>query len=84
MQSYLGGKILASLALGKTDQWSHHPMVDNQLASFPPEPFRTPGAFIVRNGIRRKESAEDKGHSVSRFDNWLAKFSGSAAKVDLS
>ena len=84
VQSYLGGKILASLALGKTDQWSHHPMVDNQLASFPPEPFRTPGAFIVRNGIRRKERAEDKGHSVSRFDNWLAKFSGSAAKVDMS
>jgi len=84
VQSYLGGKILASLVLGKIDKWSHHPMVDNQLASFPPEPLRTPGAFIVRNAIRRKENAEDKGAKVNSFDNWLAKFSGSAAKVDMS
>jgi len=84
VQSYLGGKILSSLVLDKTDKWSHHPMVDNQLASFPPEPFRTPGAFIVRNGIRRKERAEDRGLKPNRLDNWLAKFSGSAAKVDMN
>ncbi|WP_297816343.1 hypothetical protein [uncultured Paraglaciecola sp.] len=46
----------------------------NQLASFPAEPFKTPGALIIRNGIRPKDSAADKGLEVNRLDNWLAKF----------
>jgi len=55
VQSYLGGKILSPLVLSQTDKWSHHPMVDNQFASFPTEPFRTPGAFIVKQYVVQDE-----------------------------
>lgn len=84
VQSYLGGKILASLLLGQQDVWSHCGLVDQQLPNFPPEPFRTAGAYVIRNAIRRKEQAEDQQRQPRGLDQWLSRLSGAAAKADLS
>lgn len=66
--SYVGGRILASLALGKDDEWSRCGMVGFRPASFPPEPFRFVGGNVVKAAIVRKERSEDAGRKPS----WLA------------
>lgn len=84
VQSYLGGKILSSLLLDKTDEWSGCALVEQSLPNFPPEPFRTAGAYVIRNAIRRKEHCEDRGWQPLALDIWLSRLSGAAAKADLS
>jgi putative aminophosphonate oxidoreductase len=56
--SSIGGKILASLALGRKDEWSGHPLVDRAAASFPPEPIRYFGGTLIREAVARRERAE--------------------------
>ncbi len=82
VQSYLGGQILASLLLNQHNDWRHCALVNQTLKQFPVEPFRTAGALMVRNAIRRKESAEDNNTPPHKLDVWLSKLSGSAAKLD--
>jgi hypothetical protein len=59
--SYLGGRILASLALGLDDEWAHCGLVRSPPGRFPPEPARFAGGHLVRAAIARKESLEDQG-----------------------
>lgn len=59
--SVLGGKILASLALGVADEWTRSPFVDRRTGGFPPEPVRYVGAHAVREAVIRKERAEAEG-----------------------
>ncbi|HEY7283418.1 MAG TPA: FAD-binding oxidoreductase, partial [Actinomycetota bacterium] len=59
--SYLGGRILASLALGRDDRWSGSGLVRMPDDGFPPEPFRWIGGTWVRAAIARKERLEDSG-----------------------
>lgn len=82
VQSFLGGKILSALLLKDNAYWSQCALVNQKLPDFPPEPIRTPGAYFVRNAIRRKELAEDMGISANKIDCWLARLSGSAGKAD--
>ena len=56
--SVIGGRILASLVLGKRDRWSGHPLVGRRRGGFPPEPIRYLGAHVVRAAVARKERAE--------------------------
>lgn len=70
--SHIGGRILASLALGREDEWSTCPLARGPLGGFPPEPFRFVGATIVRAAVARKESAEDAGRKPSVIDAALA------------
>lgn len=56
--STVGGRILASLALGREDEWSGCGLVTGRAGSFPPEPIRFLGAHVVREAIVRKERAE--------------------------
>lgn len=80
--SRMGGTILASLALGIDNEWTSSPLVRGPLGKFPPEPIRYIGSIMVRDGIRRKEAAEDSG-GVPRFiDVQLAKFAAAAGKAD--
>lgn len=62
--SRLGGRILASLALGLDDEWSGCPLVAGPPGKFPPEPIRYLGARAVLAALDRKERAEDAGRSV--------------------
>ncbi|HET9213589.1 MAG TPA: FAD-dependent oxidoreductase, partial [Gaiellaceae bacterium] len=62
--SLLAGRILASSALGRDDEWSGCGLNRGVPGRFPPEPARYLGAFVVRAAVRRKEGREDEGRSV--------------------
>ena len=63
--SWLGGKILASLALGADDEWSRLPLVGRSVRKLPPEPFNFLGGMLVRGAMLRREEAEEAGLRVS-------------------
>jgi putative aminophosphonate oxidoreductase len=70
--SALGGRILASLALGLEDEWSRCGLVRRPPRGLPPEPVRYLGGRVVQTAVARKERAEDAGRSPSRLDLTLA------------
>ena len=59
--SWLGGQILASLALGIADEWTALPLVDRPARRLPPEPFRYAGGKVVRWGTLAAEEAVAAG-----------------------
>jgi glycine/D-amino acid oxidase-like deaminating enzyme len=59
--SYLSGRILAARALGHEDAATRLPLVDHRPKRFPPEPFRSLGARVIRRAIVRKERLEEVG-----------------------
>jgi glycine/D-amino acid oxidase-like deaminating enzyme len=62
--SLTAAKILASSALGRDDEWSGSGLNRGVAGTFPPEPIRYVGGFVVRAAVKRKESREDDGRSV--------------------
>ncbi len=71
-QSLLGGRILASLALERDDEWSAAGLVRGPAGTFPPEPVRLVGGILVRSAVTRKERAEDAGRTAGRLTLALA------------
>jgi glycine/D-amino acid oxidase-like deaminating enzyme len=67
----IGGRILASLALGVDDQWANCGLVRKPPRSYPPEPVRYLGGQLVRRAVERKERAEDKAVPVGKVDQVL-------------
>jgi glycine/D-amino acid oxidase-like deaminating enzyme len=59
--SWLGGQILASLALGRDDEWTALPLATRRVASLPPEPLKRLGGGVVRSAIMACERAEEEG-----------------------
>jgi len=59
--SWLGGQILASLALGRDDEWTSLPLATRRLSSLPPEPLKRLGGGLVRSAIMACEQAEEDG-----------------------
>ena len=82
VQSYIGGQILRSLVLDLDDPWSRCGFVGGPRGEFPPEPVKWLGSMMVRDAIRRKETAEDAGRRPFWVDNYLSKFAKSAGKAD--
>jgi putative aminophosphonate oxidoreductase len=72
--SLIGGRILASLVLGRDDDWGKHPLIGRSAGRFPPEPIRWVGAHIVRSAVTRKEAAENRGEKPSRLAVALSRF----------
>src|SRR5690606_25090150 len=70
--SYLGGQILASLALKQRDEWSECALVNRVPKRFPPEPLRSVGGNVIRNAVRRREAARLAGKKPSKLDTLLA------------
>jgi glycine/D-amino acid oxidase-like deaminating enzyme len=70
--SYLGGQILASLALDRRDEWSGLALVEPPRASFPPEPVRYAGGAIIRRALVRKDIAEDEGRRPGALTRLVA------------
>jgi putative aminophosphonate oxidoreductase len=70
--SRLGGRILASLALGLDDEWSRCGLVGREPKRFPPEPFRYFGGLMVRGAVQRKEAAEAEDENPAWLDRKLA------------
>jgi glycine/D-amino acid oxidase-like deaminating enzyme len=63
--SWLGGRILASLALGLEDEWTSLPLVGRRLPALPPEPLRYVGGALVRRALLAVEEAEERGRRPS-------------------
>jgi putative aminophosphonate oxidoreductase len=59
--SFTFARILASSALGRSDEWSELPLNRGVGPTFPPEPVRFVGGLVVRRAVRRKEGREDEG-----------------------
>ena len=79
---HMGGQILASMVQGLDNPWTRSPLVNGPLGYFPPEPIRYLGSLMVRNAIRRKERAEDRGQRPRHLDVRLARFAAAAGKAD--
>jgi glycine/D-amino acid oxidase-like deaminating enzyme len=71
--SLLGGKILASMALGRQDEWATCGLARQPVRGLPPEPIRGVGGRLVRSAIARKELAEDEGRRPRMVDRSLAR-----------
>jgi glycine/D-amino acid oxidase-like deaminating enzyme len=59
--SWLGGQILASLALGLDDEWTALPVATRHVPSLPPEPLKRLGGGLVRSAIMAVERADEDG-----------------------
>jgi glycine/D-amino acid oxidase-like deaminating enzyme len=70
---HLGGKILASLATHADDGFSRLAVVNDTPKRFPPEPFRSPGALVVNEAIRRRDDVEDAGRPAGRVTTFLSR-----------
>jgi putative aminophosphonate oxidoreductase len=72
--SRLGGRILASLALGVDDEWARCGLARRPAGGWlPPEPARYLGGKLVRAAVARKERAEDAGRRPNRATLALAR-----------
>ena len=60
--SYLGGEILARLALDRRDELTRLALVDPQRKLMPPEPLRWAGGTAIRAALVRADAADDAGH----------------------
>lgn len=68
---YIGGRILAAMALDLRDDWSESPLAKGLPGRFPPEPARYLVGQVVRKAVARKERLEDKGRPVDRLTKAL-------------
>lgn len=73
----LGGRILASMALGREDEWSRCGLVRKPAGGMPGEPWRYAGGTLVRGAVARKERAEDEGAPVAVLDRALTRLAPS-------
>jgi glycine/D-amino acid oxidase-like deaminating enzyme len=71
-QTLLGGRILASLALRRDDEWAGCGLVRGPSGRFPPEPIRFAGGRVVRAAVERKERREDEGGRAGWLTRRLA------------
>ncbi|CAN5293604.1 FAD-dependent oxidoreductase [soil metagenome] len=70
--SYLGGEILARLALDRRDELTRLAIVDPPRKLFPPEPFRYIGGSLIRRALARKDQAEDDGREPGVVTTFVA------------
>jgi glycine/D-amino acid oxidase-like deaminating enzyme len=71
--AHVGGRILAHKALGTHDPVLDLPIVDAEPKRFPPEPIRSPGAFVANEAIHRRDASQDAGDEVNPFVDFVAK-----------
>lgn len=70
--SYLGGEILARLALDRRDERTALAIVDPPRKLFPPEPFRYAGGALIRRALVAKDAAEDAGREPGAVTSFVA------------
>ena len=72
-QTPVAGRIMASLVLGRDDQWSRSGLVGLERRSrLPGEPMRYLGARLVRHAIRRKNDIEIRNRRPDPLTRFLA------------
>jgi glycine/D-amino acid oxidase-like deaminating enzyme len=70
--SVMGGRILASLALGRHDEWSACGFVRPTGGLFPVEPLRSAGGLLVKAAMHRMEDREEQDRPVGRVTRRVA------------
>jgi glycine/D-amino acid oxidase-like deaminating enzyme len=71
--SHLAGQVLADLAAGRDTDTVRLPMVNPKPRLFPPQPFRSWGAALVRQAMIAKETAEEQGRKPNLLVSELAR-----------
>ena len=80
-QTPIGGRILASLVLGRQDEWSRCGLVGIAGRSkLPPEPLRYVGSRLVRGAIRRVNDAEIQNRQPSALLRWATRMAPGASE----
>ena len=70
--SFLGGEILARLALDRRDERTQLALVEPPRRLFPPEPFRYAGGSVIRRALLAKDAAEDEGREPNVATRFVA------------
>jgi glycine/D-amino acid oxidase-like deaminating enzyme len=70
--SYLGGEILARLALDRRDARTRLALVEPGRKFFPPEPLRYVGGSLIRRALVAKDAAEDDGREPGAPTRFVA------------
>jgi glycine/D-amino acid oxidase-like deaminating enzyme len=70
--SYLGGEILARLALDRRDGRTRLAIVEPARKLFPPEPLRYVGGSLIRRALVAKDAAEDAGREPAAATAFVA------------
>jgi glycine/D-amino acid oxidase-like deaminating enzyme len=70
--TYLGGEILARLALDRRDERTALAIVEPSRKLFPPEPFRYAGGSLIRRALMAKDAAEDAGREPNAPTRFVA------------
>jgi glycine/D-amino acid oxidase-like deaminating enzyme len=70
--SYLGGEILARLALDRRDERTRLALVEPPRKLFPPEPLRCAGGALIRRALIAKDAAEDEGRAPNAPTRFVA------------
>jgi glycine/D-amino acid oxidase-like deaminating enzyme len=70
--SYLGGEILARLALDRRDDVTGLAIVEPDRKLMPPEPFRFAGGAVIREALVRRDAAIDAGRAPGRVTSIVA------------
>jgi glycine/D-amino acid oxidase-like deaminating enzyme len=70
--AYLGGEILARLALDRRDELTRLALVDPEPKRMPPEPLRWAGGSLIRSALVRADRADDEGRRAGRVTRAVA------------
>ena len=70
--SYLGGEILARLALDRRDHLTGLAIVEPDRKLMPPEPMRWAGGTVIRAALVRRDEAYDRGADPDRLTGFIA------------
>jgi glycine/D-amino acid oxidase-like deaminating enzyme len=70
--SYLGGEILARLALDRRDELTGLALVEPDRKLFPPEPLRWVGGSVIRHALARRDAAIDAGRAPDPVSSLVA------------
>ncbi|MFN2589605.1 MAG: NAD(P)/FAD-dependent oxidoreductase [Actinomycetota bacterium] len=70
--SHLAGRALAALSTKRDDPVLGLPLVGMRPRRFPPEPFRSMGARLVRRAIVRSERSEEEGRTTDPLTTLVA------------
>jgi glycine/D-amino acid oxidase-like deaminating enzyme len=71
--THLAGQVLADLVMGRDTDTVRLPMVNPKPRLFPPQPFRSWGAAVVRRAMISKETAEEQGRRPNPLIDQLAR-----------
>jgi glycine/D-amino acid oxidase-like deaminating enzyme len=70
--AYLGGEILARLALDRRDELTSLALVDPDRKLMPPEPLRWAGGSVIRQALARSDRAQDGGRRPDPLTRFVA------------